>query len=223
MITLVKVLHNTLFVGGFIAVCVLTAVISAFGKPELGLSILIVASTPALMLAVATGILNTRHKRAVKAAQKAQAASASTPATTYSAQTIESFDHDPETVWALIRPAESAVLLSDAQRAFTVPGTPTGVGEQQCAIGRDGTVSIIEVIGEESSRWAATRLVTPDNTNSRPTYTLEPTPTGCTLTMGIVMELPAGFKFAQEPVQWWEARARTYLKRVREFLSARQG
>ncbi len=223
VIMFVKVLQNILFVGGFIAICVLAAVISAFGKPELGLSVLIVASALALMLAGATGIVNTRHKRAVKAAQKAQAARASTPATTYSAQTTETFDHDPETVWALIRPAESAVLLSDAQRAFRVPGTPTGVGEQQCIIGRDGTVSIIEVIGEETPRWAATRSVTPDKTNSRSTYTLEPTPTGCTMTMGIVMELPAGFKFAQDPVQWWEARARTYLKRVKEVLSARQG
>lgn len=158
--------------------------ISAVGKPELGLSILAVASALALMLAVATDIVNTRHKRAVKAAQKAQAASACTPATRYRAQMTESFDHDPETVWSLIRPAESAVLLLDAQRAFTVPGTPTGVGEQQCFIGRDGVVSIIEVIGEESPRWATTRPVTPDKTNSRSTYTLESTPTGCTLTMG---------------------------------------
>jgi hypothetical protein len=121
-------------------------VISAVGKPELGLNILAVASALALMLAVATGIVNTRHKRAVKAAQTVQAASASTPATTYTAQMTESFDHDPETVWALIRPAENSVLLLDTQRAFTVPGTPIGVGEQQCFIGRDGVVSIIEVI-----------------------------------------------------------------------------
>jgi hypothetical protein len=41
--------------------------------------------------------------------------------------------------------------------------------------------------------------------------------------MGTVMELPAGFKFAEDPEQWWESRARTYLKRVKEVLSARQG
>jgi hypothetical protein len=37
VIMFVKVLQNILFVGGFIAICVLVAVISAFGKPELGL------------------------------------------------------------------------------------------------------------------------------------------------------------------------------------------
>ncbi|WP_442543645.1 hypothetical protein ACSBOX_17760 [Arthrobacter sp. KN11-1C] len=222
MIMFVKVLQNILFVGRFLAICVLAAVISAVGKPELELSILAVASVVVLMLAVATGIVNTRHKRPSK--QRIRLRRAALPLRLRrTAQTTETFDHDPETVWAFIRPAESAVLLSDAELAFTVPGTPTGVGEQQCFIRRDGTVSIIEVIGEESPRWAATRPVTPDKTNSRSTYTLESTPTGCTLTMGIVMELPAGFKFAEDPGQWWEARARTYLKRAKEVLSARQG
>lgn len=110
----------------------------------------------------------------------------------------------------------------DARRAFTVPGTPGGVGEQQCFIGCDGSVSIIEVIGEESPWWSTTRPVTPDETNSRSTHTHEPTPTGCTLTMGIVIELPAGAKLA-DPQNWWESHARPYLKRVKEVLSARQG
>lgn len=39
----------------------------------------------------------------------------------------------PAQVWAFIRPAESAVLLDpDTVRGFTVPGTESGVGEQQC-------------------------------------------------------------------------------------------
>ncbi len=41
----------------------------------------------------------------------------------------------PEQVWAFIRPAESAVLLlPEVFRAFTVPGTGPGVGEQQCFV-----------------------------------------------------------------------------------------
>ncbi|BCW36052.1 hypothetical protein StoSoilA2_21080 [Arthrobacter sp. StoSoilA2] len=217
----VKVLHNILFAAGYLAIVVLAAVISFYGKPELGLIIIVVASAMALMLAVATGIVNRRHKRAVKA-QEARVATASAPTTTYSAQTTEAFDYDAQTVWSLIRPAESAVLLTDVQRAFTVPGTPHGVGEQQCFISRDGSVSIIEVIGEESPWWATTRPVTPNEMNSRSTYTLEPTPAGCTLTMGVVIELPAGARLA-DPQKWWESHARPYPRRVNEVLSARQG
>ncbi|MGO4591039.1 hypothetical protein [Paenarthrobacter sp. 2TAF44] len=223
MITFVKVLHNILFIAGYLSIAVLASVISYYGKPEMGLSIIVIASVLGLTLAVATGIVNLRHKRGVKAAQEAQVVAASAPTTTYSAQATEAFDHDAQTVWALIRTAESAVLLSDAQRAFTVPGTPSGVGEQQCFIGRDGSVSIIEVIGEESPRWATTRPVTRGEMNSRSTYTLEPTPTGCTLTMAIVIELPAGAKMIEDPQKWWESHARPYLNRVNEVLSARKG
>jgi hypothetical protein len=58
--------------------------------------------------------------------------------------------------------------------------------------------------------------------NSRTTYTLEATPTGCTLTMGMVIELPASDKFAKDPQIWWESHARRYLNRVNEILSAQQ-
>jgi len=218
----VKVLHNILFAAGYLAIAVLAAVISYYGKPELGLSIIVVASAMVLMLAVATGMLKLRHKRAVIATQEARVAIAYAPTITYRAQATEAFDYDAQTVWSLIRPAESAVLLADAQRAFTVPGTPNGVGEQQCFIGRDGTVSVIEVIGEESPWWATTRPVTSNKTNSRSTYTLEPTPTGCTLTMGTVIELSAGAKLAEDPQNWWESHARLYMKRVNEVLSAQQ-
>jgi len=159
----------------------------------------------------------------VKAVAEAQMAAASGPTRTCSAQATETYDYDADTVWSLIRPAENAVLLTEAQRAFTVPGTPTGVGEQQCFIRRDGSVSIIEIIGEESPWWATTRPVTPTQVNTRSTYKIEPTATGCTLTMGIVMEVPASAKLAEHPQDWWESHARPYLKRVSEVLSARRG
>jgi hypothetical protein len=219
---LVKVLQNILFFAGYLAIAVLASTISYYGKPEVGLSIIVVASFLAVMLAVTTGIVNTRHKRAVKAAEKAQTAAVSAPPTTHSVQATEEFSYDAQTVWSLIRPAENAVLLTDVQRAFTVPGTPNGVGEQQCIIGRDGTASIIEVIGEESPWWATTRPLAPGKMNSRTTYTLEATPTGCTLTMGMVIELKAGDRFAKDPQIWWESHAGRYLNRVNEILSARQ-
>lgn len=54
----VKVLHSILFFAGYLAIAVLAAVISYYGKAELGLSIIVIASALALMLAVATGIVN---------------------------------------------------------------------------------------------------------------------------------------------------------------------
>jgi hypothetical protein len=56
----------------------------------------------------------------------------------------------PDQVWAFIRPAESTVLLNpEVERAFTVPGTGPGVGEQQCFVSRDPkgleVVSFLEV------------------------------------------------------------------------------
>jgi uncharacterized membrane protein (DUF485 family) len=74
-----KVLTNILFVAGFLAIAVLAFEISYYGKPEVGLSIIVIACALLLMQAVATAIVNTRHKRAVKAAQEAQRANASTP------------------------------------------------------------------------------------------------------------------------------------------------
>jgi hypothetical protein len=146
------------------------------------------------------------------------ARAASAPPKTVSAQVAESYEHDADTVWSLIRPAESAVLLSDAQRAFTVPGTPAGVGEQQCFIGRDGSVSVIEVVGEESPWWATTRTLSPAEPNTRQTYRLEPTPTGCTLTVGIVLEVAASAQWSPAHKEWWQTQTRQYLERLKEML-----
>ncbi|MDQ0212643.1 hypothetical protein [Arthrobacter bambusae] len=133
VIMFAKVLTNILFVAGFLAIAVLAAEISYYGKPEVGLSIIVIACALLLMQALATAIVNTRQKRAIKAAQEAKRANASAPPTTHNVQATEAFDYDVQTVWSLIRPAESAVLLTDAQRAFTVPGTPTGVGESSAS------------------------------------------------------------------------------------------
>jgi hypothetical protein len=58
--------------------------------------------------------------------------------------------------------------------------------------------------------------------NSRSTYRLEPTSTGCTLTLGTVIELPANEVLAEDPDQWWETQMRPYLTRIKEVLTARQ-
>src|SRR3954463_12080380 len=68
--------------------------------------------------------------------------------------------HPPGAVWALIYPAECAPLLSSTtSRGFKVPGTPDGLGEQQCLIDLDGNPSIIEVIHFEADHNPASRII----------------------------------------------------------------
>lgn len=217
VIKFIKILHDTLFTAGYLAIAVLASAISYFGNQALGLGILIAATALLVMLLVLSAVVNRRHKRALETAQASQA---SDRTKTYSAHASETYEHDARTVWSLIRPAESAVLLSDAVKAFTVPGTPSGVGEQQCFISRDGSVSIIEVVGEESPWWATTRPIAQSEVNSRSTYRLEPTSSGCTLTVGTVFEVPANTEFAGNPDEWWDAQMRPYLSRIKEVLSS---
>lgn len=221
MVTIFRVLQKVLFVAGYLSIIVLAAVISESGRQEVGLAIFAIATTMYLLLFVASGAINQRNKRTVSSAKEARAAAANAPTKIHSVQASASYERDAHAVWSLIRPAESAVLLSDAQRAFTVPGTPSGVGEQQCFIKRDGSVSIIEVIGEESPWWATTRPIAQNEINQRYTYRIEPTPNGCTLTIGAILELPGNATYAADPNDWWESHSRTYLNRIQEVLSAR--
>lgn len=218
VMTLIKILHNVLFAAGFLAIVILASVISYYGKPELGQAIMVTACALSVSLLVASAVLNRQQKRAFRSAQDVQAATSGLTKT-YSAHASETYEHDADTVWSLIRPAESAVFLSDAQKAFTVPGSPIGVGEQQCFIRRDGTASVIEVIGEESPWWATTRPIAPSDTNSRITYRIQPAQSGCTLTIGTVMEIPANAELAKHPDEWWEGQIRPYLNRVKEVLA----
>lgn len=69
----------------------------------------------------------------------------------------------PAQVWALIGPAEHASVLSaNIVRGFTVPGTLTGVGQQQCFIDLHGNTCIIEVVEYEEGRRAVTRAISLD-------------------------------------------------------------
>ncbi|MFP3459833.1 hypothetical protein R5O87_03155 [Arthrobacter globiformis] len=222
MIKFIRVLHEILIVAGYIAITMLSLIISENGKPPLGLGILLAATALMALLFILTVTVNRRHRRAARSAEIANSAAASGRTKTYSAHVSESYEHDAHTVWSLIRPAESAVLLSDVQKAFTVPGTPLGVGEQQCFIRRDGSVSIMEVIGEEGPWWSTTRSIAPGETNNRSTYRIEPTASGCTLTVSAIVELPVNAEIAGGADEWWQSQMRPYLTRVKEVLSARQ-
>ncbi|GAA4119895.1 hypothetical protein GCM10022215_22900 [Nocardioides fonticola] len=67
--------------------------------------------------------------------------------------------HTPADVWAFIRPAETSALLEpEVVRAFSVPGTGPGVGEQQIAIIGDGEhqeARLLTVVAEGEG-WAET-------------------------------------------------------------------
>jgi len=74
VITLVKILHNILFAAGYLAIAVLASVISYYGRPELGLGIILTATAVLATLLIASGVVNRRHKRAVQSVRNAEAA-----------------------------------------------------------------------------------------------------------------------------------------------------
>lgn len=71
----------------------------------------------------------------------------------------------PAEVWRFIRPAETTPMITPtARRGFTVPGTPDGIGEQQCFVS-DAPLGqlqagIVEVIDEQPGRLAVVHNVT---------------------------------------------------------------
>lgn len=132
-------------------------------------------------------------------------------------QATANYSHEPAKVWGMIRPAEAAVLLGQAQRAFHVPGTPIGVGEQQCFIDFDGRESIVEVISELEGRSASTMIVSPPNMPIESTYELRPTETGCTLVYG--MEIRAGGRLTRKQRSTWDSEAQKFLKAIESVLN----
>ncbi len=70
------------------------------------------------------------------------------PIRTFRIQEAVKLRQSPEVVWALIAAAEHAVVLTpeSVARGFRVPGTPAGLGEQQCLVDLDGNTSIHEVV-----------------------------------------------------------------------------
>jgi hypothetical protein len=130
---------------------------------------------------------------------------------------------EAQRIWDLIRGAQSSVLLGQAKSAFTVPGTPSGVGEQQCFVRHDGNVSIVEVLAEEAPKWSVVASVAPSQPQVRQTYRLEEAEEGCRLSIRCSLAVPAGFVWIEEAVQKWHGNTRRYLERIEEVLSVRDG
>ncbi|MFK0007191.1 hypothetical protein ACIQTZ_09060 [Paenarthrobacter sp. NPDC090520] len=125
---------------------------------------------------------------------RAQRASASRPPR-YKTVTVSSsaeFPHPPSAVWALIRPAESALSLTDGvYHAVSVPPLPDGPGELQCFFHRNGDIGAIEVVQEIPEQLAVTRPVLPaGDVQTQTTYRLEIAPRGAKLTVESEFEVP---------------------------------
>ena len=129
----------------------------------------------------------------------------------------------PEQVWALIAPAEHAVVLTPetVARGFRVPGTPAGLGEQQCFVDLEGSTSIHEVVEYVELRRAVTRMISPPTpVPLRATHQVEPLGEGCILSFGMEFDAPAGTIWPQEQQAEWRRTASRYLERVRHALAA---
>jgi hypothetical protein len=131
--------------------------------------------------------------------------------------------HTAEEVWALIHPAENGPVLFPRQIAqgFKVPGTPDGVGEQQCFIDVAGNKSILEVIEYDEGRRAVTRTLSPpDPDRTRMVYSLEPLGSGCILSLSLEMDASAEhcLNSTGRDQRRRRAQAQIYLLRVRQAL-----
>jgi len=148
------------------------------------------------------------------------------PVRTFRIQEPIKLRQPPAVVWALIAPAEHAVLLAPetVARSFRVPGTPGGLGEQQCFVDLEGNTSIHEVIEYSDARRAVTRMISPPSSIPlRATNSLEPLGDGCIFTVGMEFDAPAGTNWPQAQQDEWRRGALRYLARVRQTLAAEEG
>jgi hypothetical protein len=143
------------------------------------------------------------------------------PVRTFRIQESIKLRHTPERVWALVAPAEHAVLLmpESVARGFTVPGRAKGLGEQQCMLDLDGNATIHEVIEYIEARRAVTRWVSPPPpVPVRATHNLEPLGQGCILSVGMEFDSPVGTVWPQQQQDEWRHQAQRYLERARRLL-----
>lgn len=146
-------------------------------------------------------------------------------------RTVRSFEaiklrQDPATVWALVAPAEHSVLLTPdtTARAFTVPGTGPGLGEQQCHVDHDGQATIIEVLELVENRRAVAVVVSPKpEIPVRMVTAVEALGTGSILTHGMEFEIPVQAVWPEPQQDAFRLYAQKYLKRVRQVLDEDPG
>lgn len=158
---------------------------------------------------------------AAAASSRRVATTGGAPVVTHRIQESIRLNHAPERVWSLIVPPENTALLwPNTARAYRVPGTPAGVGEQQAFTDLDGHTSIIEVTEYIEARLAVTRVISPPlPVPVRSTYRLEPSGTGCLLHLGQEYDAAAHHVRSPSEAEAWRIYAVEYLARVRRTLA----
>lgn len=130
----------------------------------------------------------------------------------------------PEDVWSFIRPAETTPMIQPAvRRGFTVPGTPSGVGEQQCFISEapHGALQagIVEVAEEQPGRSAVARNVTgPPMSHS---YEVSHTVGGTQLTYSIELSAMRWAAYNVHPKKQAATAAEAYAAAVKRLVESR--
>ncbi|MEO6501713.1 MAG: SRPBCC family protein [Jatrophihabitantaceae bacterium] len=192
--------------------CVAFIALSASGHQEAAITVLVTVTALELLGAMRRRRLPSRRDLAPNT---------ETQAGTYRIQEAIRLWHSPETVWDVICAAENAPLLSpEVTRAYRVPGTPSGLGEQQAFIDTSGNTSVIEVIDYAHCRLAVTRNISPRQPVSvRTFHAVEPVGDGCLLTLGQEYD---GHILTPEGVEHWRTYATGYLERVRTTLATWQ-
>jgi hypothetical protein len=129
----------------------------------------------------------------------------------------------PEQVWAFIRPAETTPQIQQTvRRGFSVPGTPRGVGEQQCFVsdapfGRL-QAEIVEVTAEQAGRLAVVRNVT--GPPVRQQYELAQANGGTDLTYSIELSAMRWAVYNVHPKKQATAAAETYVASVKRLVES---
>lgn len=133
-----RFLAGVVVIAGVAGILVLAAMADAAGNPQLGFGMIAGLVILISALTAAAWFLRSRSRRSSGQYGRAGAQGVRAPGRTLRAEESESYPCDAQSVWSLIRSAESAVLLGNAARAFRVPGTPTGSGNDRALFGRTG-------------------------------------------------------------------------------------
>jgi len=104
----------------------------------------------------------------------------------FSVQSTVEISKPAQEVWDFVTSPHAAVLLDHKHiSSFPVPGTPDGVGQQNCSLDREEngriTATVTEIIEYEPPHRYVTKLLT-GPTEAFAMMTVDPTPTGCTYT-----------------------------------------
>lgn len=131
----------------------------------------------------------------------------------------------PAVVWAMVKPAENGPLFDPRiSRGFQVPGTPDGLGEQQCMMLVDGTTSISEVIEYHESDGggrAVTRQVSPPlPRDARTVHDVHAAPGGSVMVIRLELWAPTGAVWPAPYENYWHVSMTDYFQRARGTLTS---